>query len=92
MKREINDVIDPGSCCPGHDTFPADTYRSNRSKKARAEGIKKEHRHVRRVKKHRLRNTPSEIIAGSDLEGRILRFRNTSTTVDSGPLEGDSDS
>ncbi|EBQ4063370.1 hypothetical protein BA096_01305 [Salmonella enterica] len=92
MKREINDVTNPGHCCPGHDTYPADTFSSKRSKHARARDIKKEHRHVRRVKKHRLRNTPSEIIAGSDLEGRIPRFRNTSTTVDSGPFEGDTDS
>lgn len=51
MRREITDVYKPGHCCPGHDKYPADTYSSNRSKKARPEGIKREHRHARRVKK-----------------------------------------
>jgi len=54
MKREITDVYYPGYCCPGHDDYPGDTYRNRRSKKARAKGIKKEHRHARRVKKHML--------------------------------------
>lgn len=39
---------------PGHDDYPSDTYRNRRSKKARAKGIKKEHRHARRVKKQML--------------------------------------
>lgn len=51
MKREICDVMRPGHCCPGHDKYPADTYGSRRSKKQRALGVKKEHRHARRVKK-----------------------------------------
>lgn len=55
MKREIIDVYYPGYCCPGHDDYPNDTYRSNRSIRARARDIKKEHRHARRVKKFLLR-------------------------------------
>lgn len=51
MKREILDVRHPGNCCPGHDDFPCDTYKNRRSKAKRSEGIKREHRHVRRVKK-----------------------------------------
>lgn len=54
MKREITDVYYPGYCCPGHDDYPGDTYRNRRSKKARSKGIKKEHRHARRVKKQML--------------------------------------
>lgn len=55
MKREIVEITRPGWCCPGHDKYPGDTYRSNRSKRARARDIKKEHRHVRRVVKGRTR-------------------------------------
>ncbi|EPX4280057.1 hypothetical protein ACH1ZL_06550 [Citrobacter freundii] len=54
MKREITDVFSPGSCCPGHDKYPADKYKNRRSVHARAEGIKREHRHSRRVKRHEL--------------------------------------
>lgn len=57
MKRQILSVC-PGyhttGCCPGHDTYPAETYKSNRSKRARSRDIKKEHRHFRRVMKQRL--------------------------------------
>ena len=56
MRREIEDVWRPGHCGPGHDKYPEDTYRSNRSKRARSEGIKKEHRHARRVKRHSLQS------------------------------------
>lgn len=51
MKREIIDIKHPGNCCPGHDDYPCETYKNNRSKKARSKGIKLEHRYVRRVKK-----------------------------------------
>lgn len=51
MKREILDVYQPGHCCPGHDKYPSDTYKNRRSVSKRAEGIKKEHRHARRVKR-----------------------------------------
>ena len=57
MRRQILDIM-PGhnttGCCPGHDTYPADTYNSNRSKRARARDIKKEHRHARRVLKQQI--------------------------------------
>ncbi|AFO10277.1 hypothetical protein Maynard_158 [Salmonella phage Maynard] len=51
MKREIKDVYDPGSCCPGHDKYPSEKYKNRRSVAKRSEGIKKEHRHARRVKR-----------------------------------------
>lgn len=54
MKREIVDVYNPGHCCPGHDKYPSETYKNRRSKIARSEGIKKEHRHARRVKRNNL--------------------------------------
>lgn len=54
MKREITDVCRPGHCCPGHDKFPADKYSNRRSVHKRAEGIKREHRHARRVKRQAL--------------------------------------
>ena len=56
MKREIVDVVRyPSPCCPGHDQFPNDTYRSRRSKKARARDKGVEHRFARRVKNYQLR-------------------------------------
>lgn len=44
------------SCCPGHDSYPNQTYRNRRSKKARARGIKQEHRAFRRIMKQRSRS------------------------------------
>lgn len=50
MRREILDYY-PGDnttgCCPGHDNYPNQTYRSRRSKRARARDKKKEHQHAR---------------------------------------------
>ena len=54
MKREILNVTKPGSCCPGHDKYPNDTYSSRRSKKARSRDKAKEHRHARRVERDNL--------------------------------------
>jgi len=49
MKREILGLKrGVSSCCPGHDQFPDDTYKNNRSKRARSRDIKKEHRLARR--------------------------------------------
>jgi len=51
MKREILKFkrgLDISGCCPGHDDWPHETYSSNRSKRARARDIGKEHRYVRR--------------------------------------------
>lgn len=62
MKREIVEVYRPGRCCPGHDKYPCESYKSRRSVKQRAEGIKKEHRHARRVKKFLL-NKECSILA-----------------------------
>ncbi|CCE60794.1 hypothetical protein tf_39 [Pseudomonas phage tf] len=57
MKRELKDLKRLkycSGCCPGHDDWPCDTYRNNRSKSARARDIKKEHQWVRRKKKYLL--------------------------------------
>lgn len=50
MKREIISMMGHSvcNCCPGHDQFPNDTYKNNRSKRARSRDIKVEHRFVRR--------------------------------------------
>lgn len=61
MKREITDVLHPGYCCPGHDKYPSDTYRSRRSKKQRRVYKCKEHRHARRVKKQSLKQLVEEL-------------------------------
>jgi hypothetical protein len=55
MKREIFLLIRVDQCCPGHDDWPNQTYKNNRSKRARSNDIKKEHRFVRRKQKHLLR-------------------------------------
>jgi hypothetical protein len=34
-------------CCPGHDKFPSETYRSRRSKRARAEARRIAHKRAR---------------------------------------------
>lgn len=52
MKREILTIKRKkmiNGCCPGHDDWPSEAYKSNRSKKARSRDKKKEHRFVRRV-------------------------------------------
>jgi hypothetical protein len=41
-------------CCPGHDKFPDQTYKNNRSKRARSRDIKKEHKIVRTLFKRNL--------------------------------------
>ena len=54
MKRDIlttKNIYDVSSCCPGHDTWPNETYGNRRSKAARARDIKKEHRTFRRLSK-----------------------------------------
>lgn len=54
MKREIINIMNPGNCCPGHDKYPCDKYKNRRSIRQRALGIKKEHRHARRVTRQEL--------------------------------------
>lgn len=50
MKREIKQVMPKCSdCCPGHDNYPNDAYKNNRSKKQRSFYKAKEHRHSRRT-------------------------------------------
>lgn len=56
MKRELLSLEDKDHrpdtwCCPGHDKWPAETYRNNRSKKARSRDKQKEHKYVRSVAK-----------------------------------------
>ncbi len=36
-------------CCPGHDKWPHDTYKSNRSKRARSRDKKREHKLARTI-------------------------------------------
>lgn len=58
MRREIINILKHVSgCCPGHDKYPGDTYKSNRSKRARARDKKIEHQHARSILK---RNTKNE--------------------------------
>jgi len=55
MKREIlSHKRGVCGCCPGHDTFPAETYNSRRSKKARARDKKLEHQVARQIVKRTL--------------------------------------
>jgi len=65
MKREYKDIHllkQLNWCCPGHDTYPCDTYRNNKSKRARSRDKKKEHRYVRRYKRQNMiKNINEEI-------------------------------
>lgn len=47
-------------CCPGHDQFPNDTYKSRRSKKARSRDKKVEHQMARTLMKRNLKEILSE--------------------------------
>jgi hypothetical protein len=54
MRREIclvKKLRDVSGCCPGHDDWPHETYKSKRSKRARARDKAREHRYVRHVLK-----------------------------------------
>ncbi|AMQ66119.1 hypothetical protein AAY80_143 [Stenotrophomonas phage vB_SmaS-DLP_6] len=62
MKREIKRHIRLGDCCPGHDKYPNDSYANNRSKRARARGIAKEHRHARRLVRQEMIHAVSEAV------------------------------
>lgn len=58
MKRELlNYKRGVSGCCPGHDEFPCDTYKNNRSKRARSRDKKREHQLVRVLQSRQLRNT-----------------------------------
>jgi hypothetical protein len=46
----VNPRFDRG-CCPGHDTFPRDSYKNSRSKRAHRRDTKIAHRRARRVAK-----------------------------------------
>jgi hypothetical protein len=59
MRREILTVKrgrDVSGCCPGHDDFPHETYRSRRSKRARARDKKIEHQYARSLLKRGVRS------------------------------------
>lgn len=47
-------------CCPGHDTYPAEAYGNNRSKRARSRDKKREHQHARSIFKRLLAKTLTE--------------------------------
>lgn len=47
MKRELKKLKHVESCCPGHDDWPDQTYKNKRSKRARSQDKKKEHKYVR---------------------------------------------
>jgi hypothetical protein len=69
MKREIlafNRHV--SGCCPGHDTFPDDTYKSNRSKQARSRDMKVEHQVVRRMHARALLKELNDFIELSDAD------------------------
>ncbi len=56
MKRELKQLQPfQDECCPGHDTWPTETYKSNRSKRARARDKKKEHKYVRTLANRKLK-------------------------------------
>jgi hypothetical protein len=44
-------------CCPGHDDYPTECYKSRRSKRARARQRKKENQNARQRAKTELRKT-----------------------------------
>jgi hypothetical protein len=56
MKREIEMLKGAvvSDCCPGHDTYPVETYRNRRSKKARSRDKQIEHQHARSIQKQNL--------------------------------------
>jgi len=50
MKRELLTFLsglNTSGCCPGCDKYPDSKYKNNRSARARARDIKKEHKYVR---------------------------------------------
>ena len=53
MKRDIISLKGRAvsGCCPGHDTWPNESYENRRSKRARSRDKKREHRYVRRITK-----------------------------------------
>ena len=57
MQRQLQHVGGKAKgcwCCPGHDVFPCDTYKNNRSKRARSRDKKVEHQYVRSILKRKL--------------------------------------
>lgn len=61
MKREILKLKKfSSSCCPNHDDFPNETYKNNRSKRARSRDKKKEHQYVRTLKNREVKEIINE--------------------------------
>lgn len=56
LKRELKQ-LQPRQfeCCPGHDKWPCETYKNNRSKKQRSKDKKREHKYIRTLAKRILR-------------------------------------
>lgn len=58
MRREIKEVEHLKKncgCCPGHDLWPNEKYKSARSRRARAKGKAAEHRYARRILNRRVK-------------------------------------
>ncbi|MCP1540119.1 hypothetical protein [Methylorubrum extorquens] len=47
-------------CCPGHDTFPSETYNNRRSKRAQARDTKVQHQRARARSKSELHTAVEE--------------------------------
>lgn len=62
MKREIK-LLKRGvsGCCPGHDDYPNDTYKTHASRKARSKHKTVEHKHVRTIIKRQISKEIEEI-------------------------------
>lgn len=55
MKRELSFISRKYSgCCPGHDRFSTESYKNNRSKRARAKLKIVEHKFVRSIVKRNI--------------------------------------
>lgn len=62
MKREIiKHRRGDSGCCPGHDKFPEEKYKSNRSRKARARDRKVENQIVRQLQKREVINFLNDV-------------------------------
>ena len=62
MKREIT-LLKRGvsGCCPGHDDYTNDTYKTHTSRRARSKHKTVEHKHARTIIKRQIQNEINEI-------------------------------
>jgi hypothetical protein len=62
MKREIiTRKRQVSGCCPGHDTYPSEAYKSRKSVHALSRSKVKERQHARTLAKRELRNESNSI-------------------------------